>query len=438
MDISEIKSYFTKGMAIMLFITTIVISSYLNVSAETKEEERRRLEAELSQIEGQIKEYETTVNNYQVQGRGLQTEIDRLNANIKKLNLQLQATNLSIGRLDSEIKQTEEKIDVTEKQINLNKNALGESLRSIYESGNDSMVMILLKNPSLSTFFSDVEDLLLVQDRIRTTMEKITVLRDELLLENEELSLERTDVTALKAYQVSQQLSLKDTKGEKNTLLKVTKGQESRYQTLLKEKQKTAAQIRSRIFEFLGGGQLTFEEALKFAKVAESATGVRAAFILAVLDRESALGQNVGRCSYKTAMHPKRDIPIFLEITKELNLNPDSMFVSCANRDGAYGGAMGPAQFIPSTWVLYKDKIAAITGNDPASPWRNSDAFMATAIYMKDLLNACGEYSGLAKERCAAARYYAGRRFANYLWTYGDRVVTKAEQFQKDINVLNS
>ena len=86
MDISEIKSYFTKGMAIMLFITTIVISSYLNVSAETKEEERRRLEAELSQIEGQIKEYETTVNNYQVQGRGLQTEIDRLNANIKKLN----------------------------------------------------------------------------------------------------------------------------------------------------------------------------------------------------------------------------------------------------------------------------------------------------------------------------------------------------------------
>src|SRR3989344_1932382 len=389
MDISEIKSYFTKGMAIMLFITTIVISSYLNVSAETKEEERRRLEAELSQIEGQIKEYETTVNNYKVQGRGLQTEIDRLNANIKKLNLQLQATNLSLGRLDSEIKQTEEKIDVTEKQINLNKNALGESLRSIYESGNDSMVMILLKNPSLSTFFSDVEDLLLVQDRIRTTMEKITVLRDELLLENEELSLERTDVTALKAYQVSQQLSLKDTKGEKNTLLKVTKGQESRYQTLLKEKQKTAAQIRSRIFEFLGGGQLTFEEALKFAKVAESATGVRAAFILAVLDR-------------------------------------------------AYGGAMGPAQFIPSTWVLYKDKIAAITGNDPASPWRNSDAFMATAIYMKDLLNACGEYSGLAKERCAAARYYAGRRFANYLWTYGDRVVTKAEQFQKDINVLNS
>ena len=87
---------------------------------------------------------------------------------------------------------------------------------------------------------------------------------------------------------------------------------------------------------------------------------------------------------------------------------------------------------------LYKERVASLTGNNPPSPWKNSDAFIATATYIKDLENACSQYSGLAQERCAAARYYSGRRWKNYLWTYGDRVVTRAQQFQQDIDILNS
>lgn len=428
-------------LAVFSFIfgsVTAPTAKFLSQAAETEDVEMKRksLEAELAEYEKQIDEYETNIANAKKQGKTLKSEIDRLNSKIAQLNLQIKAVNSNLKKLDEEIIVTQNKINITEKDVDFNKQALSKALINIYEEEGRGILEVLLANPKLSDFFTDLNSLLAFQENVKITLKKIVELRENLVDQKEILALERIDAATLKTYKDSQKTGIQKTKEDKNQLLKITKGKESEYQKILVETKKTAAEIRKQIFKLIGGGELNFEEAYELAKFAEKSTGVRAALILAVLDRESDMGKNVGRCNYKTAMHPKRDIPIFLTITKELGFDPESMLVSCPiSSDGAYGGAMGPAQFIPSTWGLYKDKISEITGSNPSNPWKNSDAFIGTALYLKD---AGAANATLSQERIAAAKYYAGSRWKRHLWTYGARVINQAQQFEDDIEILNA
>lgn len=98
------------------------------------------------------------------------------------------------------------------------------------------------------------------------------------------------------------------------------------------------------------GFKMTFEEALKSAMPAAQLTGIRAAFLMAILKIESDWGGNVGTGNWRIDMH-SRDFNAFEMITSALGLNPDSTPVSKKPYYG-WGGAMGTAQFLPSTWLF--------------------------------------------------------------------------------------
>ncbi len=142
-------------------------------------------------------------------------------------------------------------------------------------------------------------------------------------------------------------------------------------------------------------------------------------------------------------MKSPRDTVPFNDIANRLGLDWKTTPISCP--PGAkyfsgrgFGGGMGPAQFIPSTWELFKSRIARIVGvsSDNANPWNPEHAFTATAIYLSDLGADNGGYTA---ERNASCRYYSGRSCdsktpANTF--YGNEVLKKAEVIQSNIDFL--
>ena len=140
-------------------------------------------------------------------------------------------------------------------------------------------------------------------------------------------------------------------------------------------------------------------------------------------------------------MKAPRDTTPFLGLMTRLGRDWKLTPVSCPPSakyyvGRGYGGGMGPSQFIPSTWEIFKDRIGKMLGTDAekADPWNPLHSFMATGIYVGDLGANSGTYTA---ERDAACRYYsgascqAGRRPANIF--YGDQVMQKAANIQENM-----
>lgn len=404
-----------------------------------------QLKAELEQLEKQIEAQRVVIQAKQRESTSLERDIAIFDAQISKARLEIRARNLAIGRLNDGIEERSELVEELEGGIEAQKISLAELLRRVNEMDSTSLVEIVLGYDTLSEFFEDFSSFESIQKDLQISLEDIRI--TQVRTEEEKLGLEtkKSEELELRYIQELEKKRAELKEVEKQGLLKVTKGEEARYQKILTENQKTATAIRSELFLLRGSPAIPFEKAVEYANAAWRVTGVRQAFLLGVISYESELGANLGtgnylddlyNCykmiGYKTSAEKQKTA--FLDITSELGYDPNVMPVSKAPYYGC-GGAMGPAQFMPTTWQLYKGKVAQVTGHSPPDPWDPYDAFMAAALYLKDGGAAAGGYTA---ERKAALRYFAGSNWwkSSYAF-YGDDVMDLALKYQKQIDIIS-
>ena len=231
---------------------------------------------------------------------------------------------------------------------------------------------------------------------------------------------------------------------DKQQLLSISKNKEQEYQKLLAEKAKRRSEILSMLFNLRDASSIPFEKALEYANNASKVTGVSTAFILGILTQESNLGTDQGSCyvtnmdtgsgvssksgkTFPNVMKPTRDIKPFFDITMSVGRDPYKTLVSCpisSAGKSSWGGAMGPAQFIPSTWNGIKKNVANALGIQTPDPWYPKDAIMASAVFLQNLGGVGNSYTAQIK---AACKYYGtGGTSCNY----GKQVMAKTQKIQ--------
>lgn len=435
------KNFIFKKLLFLLI--GIFLASYGFLSANQIDpsqviDRRAKLEEELKNLESQIDQYRGVIEEKQRQATTLERDISIFNAKIEKARLSIKAGDIRIANLNTNIREKTQTIGSLLEKIEREKASLAELIRKANELDSTSLIELILGYEELSDFFVDLDSFETIHKNIQGSMTEIRESKNTTEKKRDELEEKKAEELQLKIIQELEKKRLEEAEVEKKRILKLTKGEEDKYQKIVQAKQKDAARIRSELFMLRGTKAIPFEKAVEYANLAWRATGVRPAFLLGVIAEESNLGENVGTGNWKVDLSSSKcakQRTAFLEITNELGLDPDLMPVSRKAWYGYCGGAMGPAQFMPTTWQLYKSQISSITGNNPPNPWEPKDAFVASALLLKD--NGAAE-GGYTAERRAALKYLAGSNWNKPAYSfYGDDVMELASKYQSMIDIIS-
>jgi len=399
-------------------------------------------EAELADLEAKVKQQNKQSGNYASEVKKLTTQIDALKTKVK-------ARALAIAQLKVSIKEKVSKIENLSDKIDREYESIAQLLRNTNEFDNENLIHLVLSDESLFTFYSDLESYASIKQAVKESVDQIKGIKTETEVQKKDLEVKQDAETDAKYEYESAQKKTTQLEAEQKKLLANSKNAAAAYKTLAADKKAKADKIRSALFSLAGTSQkIEFGTALQYANEAKSKLGIDPAFLLAILTQESNLGANVGLCylsnpdtgagvgkntgtPFAKVMSPTRDVPPFLEITARLNLNPYKTQVSCPIAGVlGWGGAMGPAQFIPSTWKLFESRLKSALGHD-ANPWAPKDAFLASSMYLTDL-GAVGNVPSLQHK--AACRYYGS---GGATCSYSKSVMALKMKIQSDIDLLS-
>ncbi len=164
-------------------------------------------------------------------------EAANLQAVIARIQGEINAVEKQIKTSQDQRAETLAKIAEAEVELAKQKDLLGMNIRAMYLEGNISTLEMLASSKDLSEYLDKQQYRSSVQDKIKTTLDKVTALKAQLKTEKEILDKLIADQQAMQAQLDSQ-------RSEQNRLLALNQDQQAQYEQQLKTNNSKIAELR--------------------------------------------------------------------------------------------------------------------------------------------------------------------------------------------------
>jgi len=210
--------------AVSLSVVAVIVGGAILVPLARADQ----FDTQIQQLKDQNSQTQSSLAQLESQASSFSDLIAKLQMQVNALQAQIQANQAKSDDLKRQIADAEV-------ELAKQKKVLGESIRSMYVEGQISTLEMLASSKDLSDFIDKQQYRTVVQDKIKTTLDKITVLKLQ-------LKDQQTTVDGLLADQRKMQSDLASQQAEQNRLLSLNQQQQS---DLDKQVRTTNSQIAS-------------------------------------------------------------------------------------------------------------------------------------------------------------------------------------------------
>jgi peptidoglycan hydrolase CwlO-like protein len=358
---------------------------------------------------GEIYNAKNSLQNTQKQIEVTKNHLNNSQTLLGKNVVQVASTKTVIQQTESDIAKKQNELDELNKRAGMNKAILSACLQQAYYADANPLVELAFANTSFSNISQNFDQMLSVKDKINLILSDINQNTQDIENVKSDLSDKKVQHESLLMQQKKEQANIvSDINATTATLAEL----QAKFDALQSE------------LNSLLGTNYNAKDIKGAISYASSKTGVPQGVLYGFLTQESALGKNVGQCTYADV--EKVSIPGYKKYGKKYQASIDRLYyreklfnnilndlgyknkkVSCtisfSSAGPNQGGAMGAAQMMSDTWLAYESRISAKTGSSHPDPWNITDAVMAMAI---KVFAAGGTSDSAASIRKSTTSYY--------------------------------
>jgi len=232
-----------------IFLGLLVSNADANIIDDLKNKISGRSD-EIQKLEVEIEKYQEQLNEVGEEKASLQKEIKTIDITRKKLSTDIQVTENKVISTSFNINKLNIEIYDKEKDILGRQKVIKETIRSIDEIENNSLVELVLSSDNISDFWSEVENLESFQISMNESVKELQGLKKRLETNKTEVESERNNLVSYKEKLSDQKVIVDNTKKIKDGVLTQTKNKESNYKKLLDEKLALKEAFENEIMEY--------------------------------------------------------------------------------------------------------------------------------------------------------------------------------------------
>lgn len=210
-------------------------------SAETVEELNEKIESyadKIKAIEREIEEQRKLINTTSAKAGEIQGQINTLNATKKKLQSDISRTQNVIKQSELTIKKIDIEVADKQEEIVTSQKGLAASMRSLNRFSEVPLIEMMLDSESISDFMMQVAQVQEFKEALIDKKYALLNLNRELEQKKNEEQRTKDELEKERLLLAGQHDTVASTQSAQSSLLAATKGEQARYEAILREKER--------------------------------------------------------------------------------------------------------------------------------------------------------------------------------------------------------